>query len=224
MKKTGWVAALMLGSTLLAGTAEAKWRWPWEKADKKPKPAATAAPTAAPAAAQGAALPQEEAFLQTLHDADLKQIALGEQALRKAADPQVKQYAQRLVQDHKRIDETIKAHTLKMGWRLEEPRVNLPSGVVIGKPQGAAPHPEIARLEPMSGASFDREFLQIMVDTHDALLPELGAFQNQESDRAFHSELVKIFADVKHHRMEAKRLLDESLGRERQDVRGTDAK
>lgn len=222
-----WVAAMALGGSLLAGPANAEFRWPWEKPDRGKKPVPTAAqpqPTAAAPQQQGSALPQEEAFLQKLHELNLEEIALGELAVRKAIDSDVKHYATMLVADHKQADATLKAHVQKMGWRLNEPAPRLHSPVIRlpGAPRSDLPaaNAKVEKLEPLQGESFKREFFQTMVDGHDALIPELAAFKEQESDRAFHSELVKIFDSVKHHRKEAKRLLDASYGRK--DVRGSD--
>lgn len=241
MRKTFMLAAaLALGSSLVAGPADAQFRWPWEKRDKKPNPAPTAAPTAAPQPApqgqqpQGAALPQEHAFLQTLHENNLKEIALGELALRKAQDAGVKSFAQMLVDDHRRGDEMLTAHVQRMGWSLQgasspASRPDRVAGIRIpgtaregSAPSAVANDPDLARLEGLSGESFDRAFLEANIAAHDAILPQVHEYKKKESDRAFHDQLQTMFDSMKRHREQAKALLDQSYGR--QNVRGGDDK
>ena len=213
MKRTGLFVAMLAvsGFALTESNAHAAFRWPWEAHQPAaPKPAIPAKPVATPVAQQPVAVPQgpEQQFAAKIHEVNQKEIAFGNLALSWADDARVKQYAKMLIDDHTKVD-------AEMMQRANELRMTFPAPVAI------AHDSDYQALTTKSGADFDIAFLDAMVRGHDALIPDLARFKEQESDHPFHAELVTLFDTVKHHREAAKELLD-SERQEKHSVKGTE--
>ncbi len=84
---------------------------------------------------------------------DNSEIALGQLVLNKAADSQVKSFAQTLVEDHTKGKAQAAAVAQKLG---------------VQPPEGVSPEAqqEMSRLQNLSGAQFDSEFIRFMVKDH----------------------------------------------------------
>ncbi len=115
-------------------------------------------------------------FLTDATQGGLMEIALGKLAATKAQSPEVKAFGQKMVADHGKAGDEIKAIAAKK-------KITLPTEMAGGAKE------TIDRLSKLSGAEFDKEYVKLMVDDHDA---DLEAFEDQQdSDDAD----VKAFAN-----------------------------
>jgi putative membrane protein len=94
----------------------------------------------------------DQAFLAKAFQANMFEIELGNLAQR-SSNPMVKQYAQRMVTDHTNLQNQLKTVASAQG-------VTLPTTVT---PSDRA---TIDRLSKLSGADFDREYINTMVKDH----------------------------------------------------------
>lgn len=93
-------------------------------------------------------------FMTKAAEGGLAEVALGQMALTKASSADVKQFAQRMIDDHSKADQELMDIASSMG-------VTLPS-------QPSATHKKLmSRLDKLSGADFDREYMKEMVDDHE---------------------------------------------------------
>ncbi len=143
--KTSTFAAVIVslslgGATTLAQSAPATT----QKPATSPKPA-PAAPTA-----QSAATPQE--FVRTVSSGGAKEVELGKLAAGRAMSGDVKAFANRMVADHSKGNAELSALATKKSWAV--------------KADPAAHKADIGRLNGLSGAAFDRAYIDMMVADH----------------------------------------------------------
>lgn len=92
-------------------------------------------------------------FLRAVGQADLAEIELGNLAQQKATSPEVKQFAQRMVQDHTQNRDQLKQ-------LAETQHVTVPD-TVTAKDKATK-----TELEKLSGAQFDKAYMNDMVKDH----------------------------------------------------------
>lgn len=87
----------------------------------------------------------------------MAEVELGRLAAQKATNPEVKRFAQMMVADHTKNNEELKAAAAKKG-------VTLPTGL------DSAHQSMMQRLQGLTGAEFDRAYMEGQVDDHEATL------------------------------------------------------
>jgi putative membrane protein len=115
-----------------------------------------------------------------IHDAALGSLEaeeLGRLAAERASSPEVKSFGQKLADEHKQANDTLKQ--IASSLQYEPP----------SRPSSHAKS-ERARLEKLSGADFDREFLDLVVKQHQK---DISVFE-RESRRAAAPSGLKSFA------------------------------
>ena len=107
----------------------------------------------------------DRAFMSEAATGGLAEVDLGRLASRKAASADVKAFAQRMVRDHSKANAELKSLASKK-------RVALPEAMTDEQKA------EKAKLQKLSGADFDREYMSMMVEDHDK---DVAAFQDKSS-------------------------------------------
>jgi putative membrane protein len=116
--------------------------------------------------------------LAEIHRADLKEIAIGQIAQGKASTDEVREYANQLVKDRASADQQVIAMAKKKNVHL---------GDKTSK-QGS----EHAKLNALSGPSFDKYFLQRTAADHDQLVRSLRKEREDASDDDIEALIDKI--------------------------------
>ena len=160
--------------------------------------AAAAQPSAQPAAQQAKAkpaarVPSPEAsskktsasILAQIHQADLKEIAIGKIAEEKASTDEVRAYAVQLVNDHTNADQMVLATAQKTGAHLR--------GVATARSKTDQ------KLSSASGAQFDRMFLEQTSADHKRLMSELQQGREDASDDDIEALIDKIMPILQQH-------------------------
>jgi len=160
--------------------------------------AAAAQPSAQPAAQQAKAkpaarVPSPEAsskktsvsILAQIHQADLKEIAIGKIAEEKASTDEVRAYAVQLVNDHTNADQMVLATAQKTGAHLR--------GVATARSKTDQ------KLSSASGAQFDRMFLEQTSADHKKLMSELQQGREDASDDEIEALIDKIMPILQQH-------------------------
>lgn len=113
------------------------------------------------------------------------EVALGKMAQEKAQDPQVKAFGEKMVADHGKSDQELKAlATLK--------NITLPTTL------GTDEQKHVDELSKLSGAEFDRKYVSMMVDDHkeDIDLFEDAAKNEKDSEiKAFAAKTLPTLRD-----------------------------
>jgi putative membrane protein len=108
---------------------------------------------------------QDKMFLMKSAEGSMAEIQMSQLALKKSKNDEVKQYAQKMVDDHTKLISDMKPFADQMG--VTPPAKLNPSHMQ-----------EVARLKSMSGDKFDKEYITAMVGDHHK---DLGEFQAEEA-------------------------------------------
>jgi len=153
----------------------------------------SAQPTAGEAKAKPARVPSPEAsskktsasILAQIHQADLKEIAVGRMAQQKASSDEVRSYADQLVKDHTNADQMVLATAQKTGMHLRS------AATTRSKTD--------QKLSSASGAQFDRVFLEQTSADHKKLMSELQQEREDASDDNIEALIDKIMPILQQH-------------------------
>ena len=141
----------------------------------------------------------DRAFIMEAAQGGMKEVQMGKLAQQKGQSDGVKQFGQRLEQDHGKANDELKQIAQKLN-------VSLPDAL-DKKHQG-----QVDKFQKLSGAEFDRQFAKAMVDDHQG---DIKKFR-KEADKGKNPEL-KQFAS------QTVPTLEEHL-KMAQDLAGTKAK
>jgi putative membrane protein len=114
----------------------------------------------------------DKKFLAFAAQADQNEIAVSQVAEKKATNPDVKAFAQKMVREHKQMTASMKPFAGKWG-------VTPPSG------PDADHQKEIDKLNGMNGADFDKRYIDDMVDDHGTALDKFTSEVDNTKDPAF---------------------------------------
>src|SRR5207248_3934754 len=135
----------------------------------------------------------DAAAMKQLAQANLNEIEAGKMAAAKAQNPEVKQFGQKMADDHARMFEDLK--------RLAKTKdVALPDKAAL---KDLAQNKMIER---KSGADFDREFMAHMVKDHEKALLDANATAAKAKDPQFKSAVQQAANKIQEHLSLAKRI------------------
>jgi putative membrane protein len=118
----------------------------------------------------------DEQFVMKASEDGLAEVNHGMLAAQKAASPEVKQFGQRMVQDHGKANQEL----LDLANRKQ---------FKVAKDMGEKHKAVQTKLSSLSGAEFDRQFMHHMVEAHEKAVT---LFKTQAKDGK--DEAVKAFA------------------------------
>jgi len=134
----------------------------------------------------------DKAFLKKAEDGDIKERNIGRMVLEKSQNKDVRDYAQMLVDDHTK--DLKKLVDLMEQKGMPQPK-NLPE----------VKHEALDRMNSLSGAAMDREFVNMMVQDHQKDVADFRNEQNSTQD-----------ADVKHYVTDTLPVLENHLQKAQQ--------
>ena len=108
---------------------------------------------------------QDQAFVNEASRGGQMEIELGQLAEQNASNARVKQFGQRMVKDHTRLNSEIASMANKIGLTVP---------TTLSSEQQA----EYAKLAKLSGTSFDTAYMNLMVKAHTG---DLAAFRKEEA-------------------------------------------
>jgi putative membrane protein len=155
-----------------------------------PAPAASSKPAPAVSSKTNAA-----AILAQIHQANLRQIAIGKMATEKASSGEVRAYADQLVEDHTNADQMVAATAEKIGAHLPET-----AGPREGRHESAQGKVVEQKLSSATGAGFDRLFLQQTSSDQQGLIRSLQQEREDASDDEIEALIDKIIPILEQHR------------------------
>ncbi|HUB31296.1 MAG TPA: DUF4142 domain-containing protein [Terracidiphilus sp.] len=142
------------------------------------------------------ASPADSQFVRKAMQGSDAEIKLGQLATEKASSPDVKQFGQRMVEDHTKLNEQMKPVAEQIGVS--------PLTTVSPKDQALE-----AKLETLSGDAFDKAYMSAMVKDHTK---DLAEFRHEAKDGQ--STAVKDAAEQGAHVIHEHLQLAEKVGHE----------
>lgn len=137
--------------------------------------ASTSADTSKPAAAKSSKK-MDETFTMKAAQGGLAEVQLGQLAVQKASNPDVKAFGQKMVDDHQKANDQLKDAAGKENFAM-------PTA------PAAKDKAEAARLEKLSGAAFDKAYIAHEVADHKK---DVAEFQHEA--KSGQDEQIKNFA------------------------------
>jgi putative membrane protein len=110
----------------------------------------------------GQTSPQDRVFLKDALEGGIAEVQLGQLALQKSNNADVKQFAQRMVDDHTKMGDQMKPIAQQIG-------VKIPDGPSKKDKQ------TIAKLQELNGDDFDKAYMKDMVKDHKTDLSDFKA-------------------------------------------------
>ena len=151
--------------------------------------------TAAKAKPRPAASPDAQ-FANKAAEGNLAEVALGQLATQKAQSDDVKRFAQKMVDDHQKAEQDLEGIASK-------------NNLTLPKTVSAQQKAEQQRLQKLSGAAFDRAYMQMMVKDHTH---DVAEFKKEANSTAANSDLrdyaKRTYPTVDDHLTNAKSIND----------------
>ena len=170
---------------------------PSQPAGQTAKPAGQSAKPAgqssksADAAAAGKLSATDTKFVHEAAVGGLAEVALGKLAAQKASSPDVKQFGQRMVDDHSKANDELKTYASQKG-------VTLPADL------DQAHKATEARLSKLSGEAFDKAYMADMVKDHDKDVAAFKHASTAASDADLKAWASKTLPTLQEHQTMAK--------------------
>jgi len=181
------IALVML--MLVAFAAASHAQQPPSGAQKPPSADAPKSPTGA----QKSSTPKaaaDSAFVMKTAQANMAEVDLGKMATEKAMRDEVKKFGQQMVDDHTKAGEELKtiATQKNVTWPTETDRDHKAL---------------MTKLSKLSGAEFDRAYMQAMVDGHKKVAADVRKESTSGSDPDVKAWATKALPTIEMHLKEA---------------------
>lgn len=134
-----------------------------------------------------AATDDDKKFLATAAQSDQNEIALSKVAEQKATNPAVKSFANKMIAEHMKMTATMEPYAESWG-------VTPPNG------PDADHQAELEKLNGMSGAEFDKEYMDQMVTDHTKALSAFTTEAKKTKDVKFRATVIKGKTAVAAHK------------------------
>jgi len=135
--------------------------------------------------------PADRQFIKKAAAGGLAEVELGKLASEKAESPDVKQFGQRMVDDHTKANDQLK-------------QVASEKGVTVPEKLNAKDAATKARLEKLSGKAFDRAYMSDMVTDHTKDVSEFRMESKNAKDPDVKNFASQTLPTLKDHLKEAK--------------------
>ena len=222
--------ALCTGLALTAASVHAD--------DYKDKDKDKGAPGTASASQAGKAVQlgqEEQKFVKEAIRGGMVEVRMGQLAMERAQNPQVKQFGQRLVDDHKKASQDLRQIAKRKGMDLPEPsdriagidtdadrtpvrgdtdndadrtEVREKTSKEAAKAEGehAGHKAQLKKLEGLSGTDFDREFVSMAVKEHQQDVSKFEKASEKCEDTELKAWIQKTLPTLRDHLQTGQRL------------------
>ena len=156
-------------------------------------PVSTGSSTTANTSSSGNLAGADNQFVRKAAEGGLAEVELGQLATEKASSPAVKQFGQRMVTDHTQANDQLK-------------QIAAQKGIALPTSLNAKDAATKARLEKLSGAEFDRAYMQDMVRDHTKDVSEFQKEANSGKDPDVKNFASQTAPKLEDHLREAKKI------------------
>lgn len=126
------------------------------------------------------------AFMNDAGPGGMAEVELGRLAVERAASPEVRQFAQQMIQDHSKAGE-------KLRTLAQQKKVQLPPEIL---PKAKQTKETLAKLR---GSEFDRAYVKAMVEVHEKDVAAFDATARNATDADVKAFAVATVPTLKHH-------------------------
>jgi putative membrane protein len=166
----------------------------------------------------------DEKFLKDACRGGRMEVQMGNLGVQKAQNPQVKEYAQRLIDDHTKANSELKQLALNKGLTFpdtdsvaeatdvtdaDRTRVRERNDAEKDAKGEHKEHAGLKKLEGLSGAEFDREFVRMAVKDHEKDISEFEKVSQKSEDSEVRAFAAKALPTLREHLQQAKNLQSE---------------
>jgi putative membrane protein len=137
-------------------------------------------------------------FMEKAAQGGMVEVQLGKLAAEKANAPEVKQFGQRMVDDHSKANDELK-------------QLASQKGVTLPTEMDKSSQKEYDRLSKLSGTKFDQEYMKHMVSDHKKDVSEFKSASNKAKDADLKQWAQKTLPTLQEHLTLAQQ--DESIAR-----------
>jgi putative membrane protein len=171
--------------------------------------------TATEAGQAGKLSRSDEKFIKDACLGGLMEVHMGKLGVQKAQNAQLKQYAQRLIDDHTKANTELKQLASSKGLTLPDSHEGISSTTEsadrtqVREKADAESHKEhaaIKKLEGLSGTEFDREFVRLAVNDHQKDIKEFEKAAKNADDTELKSFAAKTLPTLREHLQQARSL------------------
>ena len=135
-----------------------------------------------------------ETFVQKIGDSNQFEIQSSQLALQKSHNDAIRQFAQRMIDDHTKLGDQFKQ---------ELKQANLPEpGAEIGKEQQAG----LDRLAKLNGAAFDAAYIRAQRMAHEQLIRFAEGYSRRGSNQPLKQFALHVLPELKEHEKLAQEL------------------
>jgi putative membrane protein len=149
----------------------------------------------APPAAQPMVAEKDQEFVVKAISAGLMEVKLGEMAVQKASDPSVKEFAQRMVNDHGQVNSELQALAAR-------------KNITIPATPGKEEQEDINKLNEKSSREFTRDYMKLMVDDHKDAVDKFEKAASECKDPDIQAFAARHLEHLKGHLETARSILD----------------
>jgi putative membrane protein len=137
----------------------------------------------------------DSSFYRSLAEGGMAEVDLGKLASDKAADPSVKDFGAMMVKDHSAANQELKSLAASKN-------VSLPDG------PGVAAQAKKAKLEALSGSTFDKAYLANQIKAHQSTVTLLQTEISSGKDPDAKAFAQKVLPTVQSHLSAAEKIAD----------------
>ncbi len=167
-----------------------------------PGPSGTAGQPPNAQSGQATTAPSAEMMLAELHMANQAEIEMGKMAEQKAQNKDVKKFGKRMVKAHTDLDKDAQKWAKTNKVTIGDPPQDDAHKAEMQKMQQTR-----QRLESLSGAEFDRGYMQAMAEDHANDLNKVRTFEQQTSNKSLQKLLEKARKELASHKRDADKLV-----------------
>ena len=128
----------------------------------------------------------EEMFARKAAAAGMDEIAAGKIAQGRASNEQVRQFAQRMVEDHGKAGEELR-------------RIASAEGIALPEKLDKSAQKDIDRLTKLNGAAFDKAYMKHNVGAHKKAVKDFGKEADAGKDQALKRFAAQTLPTLKEH-------------------------
>jgi putative membrane protein len=138
----------------------------------------------------------DTAFVQMAASAGMEEVALGKIGTEKAKTADVKKFAERMVTDHSKGNDELKAAAKE-------------AGVAVPEQMSAEAQKHVAHFKDYKGDNFDRDFMQHMVKDHEAAVALFTQASKEAKNKSLRDFATKVLPTLQSHLTDAKKISKE---------------
>ena len=158
----------------------------------------------------------DEKFIKDAAEGGMMEVHVGQLGVQKGQSAEVKQYAQRLIDDHTKANTELKQLAASKGVTLPDDKIASNTEADRSRVREILEgHKDIAdykKLENLSGTEFDREFVRMAVNDHEKDVKEFDKAAEKSDDADVKAFAQKTAPILREHLQQAKALQTPSSG------------